>query len=87
MRELVKWPEVVSVARRWKSDPGCSYEYIYENGAFNRLVVTDLAASWDEFLEWSNRFQSWGFPGQRESSWTLQSSLERGIRVEGSYGI
>ena len=82
----MKWPEVVSVARRWKSDPRCSYEYIYENGAFNRLVVTDLAESWDEFIEWSNRFQGWGFRGQRESSWTLQSSLERRIRVEGSYG-
>jgi hypothetical protein len=85
MRELVKWAEVISRARKWKSDPACWYEYTYRDGAFNGLVATDLAESWKDFLGWSNSFQSWGFRGQRESSWTLQSSLERRIRVAYTY--
>jgi FRG domain len=86
MRELVKFREVVSCAHRWKSDADCWREYTYETGAFNRLVVTDLAESWTDFLEWSSSFQNWGFRGQRESSWTLQSSQERRIKVARSYG-
>src|ERR1700722_477712 len=90
MRELVKWPEVVSLAHRWKSG-SYLHEYAYGDVSFNRVVVTDLAESWDDFLEWSSRLRSWGFRGQREASWTLQSSLERdaahgGIRISYSYG-
>jgi FRG domain len=88
MRELVKWPEVVSRVHRWKSNPDW-YEYTAD-GAFNGLVVTDLVESWDDFLEWSGGLHNWGFRGQRDASWTLQTSLERdaahgGIRVSYSY--
>jgi hypothetical protein len=86
MKELVKWCEVESLAHRWKSGPAYSHEYIYGDVSFNRLVVNDLAESWDDFLEWSSRLRNWGFRGQREASWTLQSSQERRIRVDRSYG-
>jgi hypothetical protein len=86
MIELVKWPEVESLAHRWKSSPAYLHEYIYGDVSFNRLVVTDLAESWDDVLEWSSRLSNWGFRGQREAWWTLQSSQERRIRVDRSYG-
>lgn len=90
MRELVNGPEVVALARRWMSSPKSWYEYTAD-GAFNRLAVTDLAESWDDLIDWSKRCSNWGFRGQREASWTLQTSLERdaahgGIRVSYSYG-
>jgi FRG domain-containing protein len=91
MRDVVKWPEVLSRARRWKFDPAAWYEYTYVDGAFNGLVETQLAESWDDFLAWSSTYHDWGFRGQRQASWTLQASLERdsahgGIRVTYSYG-
>jgi hypothetical protein len=91
MKQLMRWPDVVPLAQRWKSDPDSWREYSYQDGAFNRLVVTDLAESWGDFLGWSEELGGWGFRGQREGAWTLQSSLERdaahgGIRVSYSYG-
>jgi hypothetical protein len=91
MKQLLRWPDVVPLARRWKCDPDSWREYTYQDGAFNRLVLTDLAEAWDDFLGWSEGLGGWGFRGQREAAWTLQSSLERdaargGIRVRYSYG-
>lgn len=53
---------------------------------FDKLVCTERADSWDAFCQWSSEFEKWGFRGQREASWPLQTSLERALRVEYSYG-
>jgi hypothetical protein len=86
MKELVKWSEVESLILRWRSGPAYWHEYYYGDVSFSRLVVTDLAESWNDFVEWSSRLRDWGFRGQREALWTLQSSQERRIRVDRSYG-
>lgn len=49
---------------------------------FSRLVWTETAKSWQDFLEWIEILQgAWCFRGQRESAWTLQTSLERSVKV------
>ena len=49
---------------------------------FGRLVHTETANSWEDFLNWIRELQNlWCFRGQLESAWTLQSSLNRAIRV------
>jgi FRG domain len=53
---------------------------------FDKLVCTERAESWDAYCQWSIEFDQWGFRGQREASWPLQTSLERALRVEYSYG-
>jgi hypothetical protein len=85
MKELVKWHDVKSHAQGLKSGVYDS-DVIYGNASFNRLVVTDLAESWDDFLEWSSRLRNRGFRGQMDASLPLQSSLEREIKVDRSYG-
>lgn len=49
---------------------------------FPRFFPTQKAASWDEFLEWERGFSnpSWCFRGQRESEWSLSTSLDRAAR-------
>ena len=49
---------------------------------FNKLIWTETAKSWQDFLDWIRELQgSWCFRGQRESAWTLQTSLDRVVRV------
>jgi len=49
---------------------------------FSKLVWTETATSWQEFLNWIRELQgSWCFRGQRESAWPLQTSLDRAVRV------
>lgn len=58
---------------------GCQYDEL-----FNCFVWTEPepAVSLDSFRGWLNELDgSWGFRGQRESDWTLQTSLDREIRV------
>jgi hypothetical protein len=59
-------------------DPyGRSYDEL-----FIKLVCTETAKSWQDFLDWIGELQgSWCFRGQRESAWTLQTSLDREVRV------
>lgn len=53
---------------------------------FCQLVWAETATSWPDFLNWVEEFnipqKRWGFRGQRESAWGLQTSLERALRVE-----
>ncbi len=53
---------------------------------FDKLVCTEQAESWDEFCRWSSELDGWGFRGQREAGWPLQTSLERVIRVAYFHG-
>lgn len=55
-------------------------EFIGER-SFPRFFPSQKAASWDEFLEWVSSFSnSWCFRGQRESQWSLSTSLDRTAR-------
>ena len=73
----------------WNRSPdrfGRDYDHL-----FSKFVCTERVESWDSFCRWSIELQEWGFRGQREASWGLQTSLERdavhgGIRVSYSYG-
>jgi FRG domain len=49
---------------------------------FSKLVWTEPAKSWEDFLAWIGELEgAWCFRGQRESAWTLQTSLDRVVRV------
>ena len=49
---------------------------------FGKLIWTEPAKSWEDFLTWMGQLQdSWCFRGQRESAWTLRTSLDRAVRV------
>jgi hypothetical protein len=49
---------------------------------FSKLIWTETAKSWQDFLDWIKELQgSWCFRGQRESAWTLHTSLDRIVRV------
>jgi hypothetical protein len=49
---------------------------------FGKLIWTETAESWQNVLDWIGEFQtSWCFRGQRESGWTLRTSLDRAARV------
>ena len=55
-------------------------EYLADN-PFPRFVLTEQAASWNEFLGWVNELKgSWCFRGQRDSEWLLYTSLDRAVR-------
>ena len=64
----------------WKASPA-SEEYIGDR-PFPNFVVTDAAQSWHDWLVWVNELTgSWCFRGQREASWFLDTSLDRGVHV------
>jgi hypothetical protein len=71
-----------------KSHANWMYERRYLNdGGFSEFVLTEKAASWDDFLAWLDKlYGAWCFRGQRETEWSLQTSLERLIRVRWSRG-
>ncbi len=63
----------------WKRRPG-GEEFLGDN-PFPRFVLTERAESWDDFLGWLNELQgAWCFRGQRESEWSLSTSLDRDVR-------
>ena len=67
-----------------KSDSGeyISDEYLGDN-PFEHFVVVEKAESWDSFLRWIDELDGcWCFRGQREASWGLDTSLDRGVRRE-----
>lgn len=50
---------------------------------FPNFIVTDHAASWDEFLAWLAKLQgTWCFRGQRDANWLLNTSLDRAVRQD-----
>ena len=50
---------------------------------FPGFVLTERADSWDAFTAWVAELQgSWGFRGQRDSGWVLNTSLDRAVRRE-----
>ena len=70
----------------WKSSPdsyGALYDQLFENFV---LTEPEPANSWDAFLTWSDEVRGWGFRGQRESGWSLRTSLDRAVRVTTSSG-
>ena len=67
-----------------KSDSGeyIGYEYLGDN-PFDHFVVTESAESWESFLRWIDELDGcWCFRGQREATWGLDTSLDRGVRRE-----
>ena len=57
-----------------------SDEYLGD-APFPKFFVTDFAASWDEFLAWQSTFEGiWGFRGQRDAEWFLNTSLDLAVR-------
>ena len=59
-------------------------EFIGDN-PFEHFVVIEKAGSWDSFLQWIDELKGfWCFRGQREASWGLDTSLDRGVRRETS---
>jgi hypothetical protein len=66
--------------RRLRDPYGPEYDQL-----FSKLVYTEPAESWDEFRRWSKELEGWGFRGQRNASWSLQTSLERELRLEHWY--
>ncbi|MGH9607462.1 MAG: FRG domain-containing protein [Terracidiphilus sp.] len=49
---------------------------------FSKLIWAETATSWRDFLDWVGELQGpWCFRGQRESAWTLRTSLDRAVRV------
>jgi FRG domain len=61
--------------------------YDRDDGGFSEFVLTEKAASWDDFLGWLHKLHgAWCFRGQRETEWPLQTSLERITRVSYSRG-
>jgi len=71
-----------------KSHPNWMRERRYMNdGGFSEFILTERAASWDDFLVWLDKlYGAWCFRGQRETEWPLQTSLERITRVSYSRG-
>jgi hypothetical protein len=71
-----------------KSHSNWMYERRYlKDGGFSEFVLSEKARSWDDFLAWLDTlYGEWCFRGQRETEWSLQTSLERLIRVRWSRG-
>ena len=70
----------------WNSSPdrhGTLYDQLFDN-----FVLTEPkpADSWGTFLAWSDEVRGWGFRGQRESAWSLRTSLDRAVCVTTSSG-
>jgi hypothetical protein len=85
MLASVEWSQVKTRVNKWKS---CPERYFYEYMADQTFasLVTERVESWNDFLDWSGKLQGWGFRGQRETVWALQTSLERIVRVNYSRG-
>lgn len=75
LREFIDQWKRKSLAREYLGD-----EYIGDN-PFPHFVLTERANSWDEVLTWFNEVSvAWCFRGQRESEWSLLTSLDRAVR-------
>jgi FRG domain len=72
----------------WKANQdGCRSDDYLGDAPFHKFVLTERAASWDEFLAWVNELQgSWCFRGQRNAQWNLDTSLDLAVRRDNSGG-
>src|SRR5271157_4737291 len=81
------WPQRPKKAlEEWNSSPGrhgTLYDQLFDNFV---LTEPEPANSWGTFLTWSDEVRGWGFRGQRESAWSLRTSLDRAVRVTTSSG-
>lgn len=80
-----QWSEILKeFVHGWKTttDRAAQEPYIGDR-PFHKFVLTERAASWQEYLEWLKELgDDWCFRGQRESVWPLHTSLDRAVRVE-----
>lgn len=54
---------------------------------FSKLILAEPGSSWKDFLAWLSELRgSWCFRGQRESAWSLRTSLDRAVRVSTTNG-
>ena len=70
--------------QKWKvvTDRSEQEKYLGDK-PFDNFVLTEPATSWQDYLEWLKELHSsWCFRGQRESSWLLDTSLDRAVKVE-----
>jgi len=62
---------------RSREEFGPSYDKL-----FSKLIHTETTENWQGFLNWIGELREpWCFRGQREAAWTLQTSLDRAVRV------
>ena len=88
MATLSIWRQQLSehIAALNKLDSFGRLSYLNANPLEN-FAYTEQINNWDEFLLWLNELKgSWRFRGQQESSWSLETSLDRAVRVEHSSG-
>ena len=84
--------QLEAFVQEWKAAQASSSDWAYRGGdPFPHFVWTDPGDSWQACLDWLNELQgSWCFRGQRESSWNLDTSLDRAVLVarrDGSYHL
>jgi hypothetical protein len=82
-----EWSEkITSFVAEWKrqSDAGeCLGDEYLGDIPFEHFVLVEQAESWDSFLKWTDELKGyWCFRGQQETSWRLDTSLDRGVRRE-----
>jgi hypothetical protein len=57
-------------------------DYLGDN-PFDSFVLTEQASSWEECIEWMDKLEGvWGFRGQRDATWYLDTSLDRSVKWE-----
>jgi len=67
--------------REWRRDP--NKEQYLGDGPFGEFVLSEQVSSWGGFLNWLRELDGmWCFRGQREASWSLQTSLDRTVKRE-----
>lgn len=70
----------------WPPPNAPSREGYWGDEPFDRFVVTDVAESWSDCIAWLDSLEGrWFFRGQRESSWSVHTSLDRAVRVDVSW--
>lgn len=79
--------QMISIANELKPLNGLDRLHILGDSPLEKFTVTEPAESWDDFSQWLNELKgTWCYRGQRESSWSLTTSLDRAVRVEHSSG-
>jgi len=58
-------------------------EPFHGDGPFDKFALTESVTSWDDFQKWLGELgDTWCFRGQREATWSLDTSLDRAVKVE-----
>jgi|SRR5215469_925163 len=77
MLEFSGWSSQLSdFVKQWKLK---RTEECLGDNPFPRFALQERAESWDDFLQWTDLPGSWCFRGQRESQWSLCTSLDRQV--------